>query len=67
MAIPEKRQAGTSVLWLGVVFVTIRGRGGSAFPPARQGPDGPQSGAAHPVHPSAHCGHGGLAEALRPA
>eukprot|EP00965_Chrysotila_dentata_P123386 4077606-Pleurochrysis_carterae.AAC.1 len=25
MAIPEKRQAGTSVLWLGIVFVAVAG------------------------------------------
>eukprot|EP00965_Chrysotila_dentata_P097724 3231063-Pleurochrysis_carterae.AAC.1 len=25
MAIPEKRQAGTSVLWLGIIFVAVAG------------------------------------------
>eukprot|EP00965_Chrysotila_dentata_P032692 1089607-Pleurochrysis_carterae.AAC.1 len=55
--IPEKRQAGSSVLWLGVVF--RRGCGRALFT-ARQDH---QSDGQDPAHALAQYGHSGVAQA----
>eukprot|EP00965_Chrysotila_dentata_P095914 3169641-Pleurochrysis_carterae.AAC.1 len=53
MAIPEKRQAGSAVLWLGVIFVAAAG---VLFLPCDKG------GRQDPAHALAQYGHSGVAQ-----
>eukprot|EP00965_Chrysotila_dentata_P261426 6214248-Pleurochrysis_carterae.AAC.3 len=58
MAIPEKRQAGAFVLWLGVIFVAAAG----VLCLPRESSSG---GGSHPAHACTRHRHSGPAEALR--